>query len=142
MNNVLKNCKHCGKRFRSNNLVYCSDECKQRVGRKIDEGHGYVLIRVPDGTPGARLKGQWMLEHRWVMQQHLGRTLTSEENVHHRNGDKTDNRIENLELWSSSHPPGQRIEDLVAYAQEILERYEVTYLIRPQGKALLKDASR
>ena len=118
--------------------MYCSDEYKQRVGRKM-ESNGYVLIRVPDGTPGAGWKGQWMLEHRWVMQNHLGRPLTPEENVHHRNGDKRDNAIENLELWVSKHPPGQRVADLVAYAQEILERYEVTYLIRPQ-EASSKDA--
>jgi len=67
--------------------------------------------------------GQSFFEHRWVMEQHLGRRLLRDETVHHINGVRHDNRIENLELWSSSHPHGQRVEDKVEWAVMMLRRY-------------------
>jgi hypothetical protein len=71
-------------------------------------------MKVAPGTPGAKNYGcrtNWMLEHRYVMQQVLGRPLEANENVHHKNGRRDDNRPENLELWKRSQPAGVRSHD-------------------------------
>jgi hypothetical protein len=52
------------------------------------------------------------------------RALKVNENVHHLNGVRHDNRPENPELWVRSQPPGQRIPDLVIWAQRFIEEYE------------------
>ena len=71
-------------------------------------------------------------QHRLLMAQLLGRALTSDESVHHVNGDRRDNTIDgplsnfrsgNLELWSRWQPSGQRVCDKITFAIEILERY-------------------
>lgn len=77
---------------------------------------GYVVCKIPKTS-------KVLLQHRVVMEEHLGRSLLPWENVHHINGVRDDNRIENLELWSKSQPPGQRVEDKANWAIEILKLY-------------------
>jgi hypothetical protein len=65
----------------------------------------------------------YVREHIVVMEGVLERALLPGETVHHENGVRDDNRPENLELWVKSQPAGQRVEDLLAWAHEIIDRY-------------------
>ena len=90
-------------------------------GRSISTG-GYIMVWDKDHLNTG--KNGYVYEHVAVMSKHLGRPLLPEETVHHLNGVRDDNRLENLELWSSSHPPGQRITDKIKYWKEMLAFYE------------------
>jgi len=98
---------------------------RRESGKRYTNSSGYVVVGVPADYPGAKTNGKYgqILEHRKVMQDILGRPLLDAENVHHKNGIRSDNRPENLELWSRSQPSGQRVEDKVAWAREMLATY-------------------
>ena len=138
-----KACAVCNKNFTTvgssqKRAETCSDPCRRALQRRnlIETNEkerpsaerpmtrrmmrGYVLLRFPS-INGVR--GEDIYEHRYVMEQHLGRKLTREETVHHKLKPTTNNDLSNLELFSSRHGPGQRVTEQVDWAVKILQDY-------------------
>lgn len=134
---VTKVCKTCSKEFEvrichtksgkngryGDRGAFCSKKCNYSFDRReydYRELHksGYVIVSIPKGHPLIEerkkkgIRSYTMREHRLVMEKHLGRRLLPNETVHHKNGIRSDNRIENLELWDKNQPSGQRTSDL------------------------------
>lgn len=106
---------------------YCSNhyQIEKRNGnivfrKRQSNGHGHVDTH---GYKKISKHGVQVREHRWVIENLIGRRLLSTESIHHKNGNKLDNRVENLEIWSTSQPYGQRVEDKVQWAIELLQLY-------------------
>ena len=162
-------CALCGTEFEAKSprwhhysKKFCSAEHRREFlvgdtewGRRSVGSDGYISIRVGVGYPGAYASG-YIREHRWVMEQRLGRSLLPHEEVHHRNGHRYDNdrcpscpatatppevrddrlhcarcgwestQEPNLELWTTSQPRGQRVEDKIEWAVGCLAQYGFT----------------
>ncbi len=142
-----RNCKYCNKFYIGWGKEFCSRACVNR----------YVLKGKPSNSPSTWRKGnvsgsnhpQWkggksrlgeymsirvghkkyQLEHRYVMEKHINRKLSRNEHVHHINGNKLDNRIENLEIIdASSHSKHHRSKDKHLYKRDKLGRYVKRHL--------------
>jgi hypothetical protein len=125
-----KNCEKCGTPLRPDVGIktrFCSMRCAH-LGRPSVFGYADGTRRtVTGGYIDIKVNGQWVREHRWMMEQKIGRPVKADEVVHHVNGQRDDNRPENLELWFRQHPSGQRVDDLLDfvvahYRAELLER--------------------
>ena len=122
---ILHNCVDCGKERRVRLIggkperircAVCVRKGTQNIrwkGGRINLS-GYVLVYIPDDSPfcSMRQKNRYVLEHRLVMAKHLGRCLQTGEIVHHKNGIRSDNRQENLELMGSQseHFPSIKVK--------------------------------
>lgn len=114
--------------LRSGRIVSCG--CKRLANasaRRMERTtqNGYVFVKAPN-HPRAGARTGRVREHILVMEKELGRYLLPGEEVHHLNAIRSDNRPENLELWNRSQPAGARVSDQVAWAKEILRRYEIS----------------
>ena len=126
-------CSVCGERcfvrkhLQDKGPAICSHACTAKrkslahTGRKRRNSHAYIVVHRPD-HPMSDKAGR-LLEHRLIMAEHLGRMLGQREVVHHKDGDRQNNAIENLELMASNK------EHAATHAQE-----SELYQLRQQGK--------
>lgn len=141
---IVKPCAVCGKELRLKpsqaHIKYCSKDCEAaaRTKRPLERMHngkparkddkGYVMVYEPS-HPNTAFKG-WQYEHRLVAEQALGRSLRSDEHVHHINGVKDDNRIENLQVMDGNEHAvlsGVEWRDFIKREMAELETYRKRY---------------
>ena len=111
-------CVHCGGEFFARNPATVQRFCGHSCARKAKAHAGWK--RLPEGATSqeasgyvqVKVDGKWIPQHRHVVEQQLGRKLYPYERVHHINGVRSDNSIDNLELWTIQHPCGVRVKDL------------------------------
>ena len=149
--NIEYVCAHCGTQFQDRShgeragRKYCSHRCRNLArpsrargananpgspgNRKFIDGRsGYVITTGERGIRG--------LEHREVMERHLGRSLKEHETVHHKDGNRQNNALENLELWSKKHGSGQRVSDKISFCVEFLREYGYEVIV---PKTIVED---
>jgi hypothetical protein len=130
---VEKTCGACGAKVYKQKSTkarkhYCNSCYKSGVSRANWKGgeytkkDGYVMKLCPS-HPRATHDG-YVRKHILVMEESLKRPLYPKETVHHKNGMRGDNDINNLQLRNGFHPQGTEIEHIVPWAKEILRRYE------------------
>ena len=130
LNLIVRTCAICGVEFMARpdrKGATCSRTCSRTLEwrtrerkQRLRHPDGYVLRYAPGRPDGIGTGKRYVLEHRLVMEQTLGRPLAADERVHHKNGIRDDNRPENLELWRTpgKDPAGQRYDDLMEHLME------------------------
>jgi len=117
----------CGDR----SIHWSGEKCNFWKGGRTVKDNGYVMI-MNKKYPNAHKSG-YVFEHALVMSAEIGRPPRDSETVHHKNGIRSDNRIENLELWESNHPSGQRVSGMIDFCKKYLSEHDAEYLLRGVG---------
>lgn len=137
---------YCSTHYQRDRYGADMDQPIRRV-RKIGETrinkHGYIQRKIDDAP--YKPNQNWELEHRFVMERALGRKLYPEESVHHKNGIRSDNSIDNLQLWTTAltdsfqkgmfdraQPNGQRVEDIISFCEEFLFEHKPSVLLKKE----------
>lgn len=97
---------------------FCSRACRSaaRTRTGFIDKNGYRLLTID---------GKDVPEHRLVMAKKLGRKLFADETVHHKDGHRQNNDLSNLEVWSTRHGKGQRVEDKIEFCKTFLSDYGI-----------------
>jgi hypothetical protein len=139
-----KSCEYCGGALSLSAKArtrFCSRSCSMHA--RANHG-GAPAHKYKDGTGYYRVKvnGKWIMEHRHVMSQILGRPLEEHERIHHKNGIRSDNRPENLELWTVNHkdPAGIRVIDWVL--SQLMQQPEIKAMPKKNQDTIINVARR
>lgn len=128
------NCLQCDIKLSEGQLKFCNNKCNANYNnhQKLKNAPEGAIKEHPTlGCYQQKHKGKWVLQHRIIMEDLLGKKLTRAEKVHHINGDRKDNRIENLEMYTGvyrtkENPHGVRVIDKVTNMLSLLKPDELT----------------
>ena len=112
-------------------LVTSANKCFNKAG--------YVTYSILRGEYNGRVFNGPYSEHKLIYEMYYGVTLTSNQNIHHKNGVRDDNHIDNLELWDTSQPAGQRVLDKLSYYFELVKSHSDNPLYKKEIESQLSQ---
>lgn len=143
----IVSCGFCGKDFKAapHRLINSSGGWKRSCGclraaisqGVIDKNNYRSIEKV--GPNGGKII---VLEHRHIVENHIGKKLLPNQNIHHINGLRWDNRIENLEIWDTAQPSGQRPADKLHHSYEMIILYSEDKVLVEIAKKELEIANK